>query len=97
MSEIERHGLSFDKVGLEEWKLPIVSSRPTTVGASQSFSKRSDSSVNLPDLFKNSDNLKLHKKTSLKERHVEDAETTFDLVKSKAEYTATWLSDQQLN
>lgn len=53
--------------------------------------------LNLPDLFKNSDNLKLRKKTSLKERHVEDAETTFDLVKSKAEYTATWLSDQQLN
>lgn len=25
MREIERHGLSFDKVGLEEWKLPIVS------------------------------------------------------------------------
>lgn len=53
--------------------------------------------MNLPDLFKNSDNLKLRKKTSLKERHVEDAETTSDLVKSKAEYTATWLSDQQLN
>ena len=97
MRETERHGLSFDKGRLDEWKLPIVPSRPTTVGASQSFGKRSDSSVNLPDLSKNSDNLKLHKKTSLKERHVEDAETTFDLVKSKAEYTATWLSDQQLN